>query len=394
LTIVLAGGGSGGHITPILAVAAELKHLSPSTKIIYIGQKGDDLGQLPAKDPNIDEVYEIYAGKFRRFHGEGFKQFLDIPTFMKNTRDFFYVFLGTIQSRKLMKQLSPDILFTRGGYVSVPAAFGARMNGVAYITHDSDPIPSLANRIIARWASFHAVALPKEIYPYPANKTITTGIPVSSHFVSLNKSLIKQYRRSINVPEEAKLLFIIGGGLGSQTVNKAIVSVVPHLIREFPDLYVMHGTGKVNEASVKEAYLSQLSESEQARVKAFGYLDDVFRYSGAADLIITRAGATNLAEFAIQGKACIVIPSSFLTGGHQLKSADYLVEQAAAVVVNEADLKIDANKLARQISSLLHDPSECHRLGANLSKLAKPNATNELANLILDVGAKNEIEKV
>jgi UDP-N-acetylglucosamine--N-acetylmuramyl-(pentapeptide) pyrophosphoryl-undecaprenol N-acetylglucosamine transferase len=391
LTIALAGGGSGGHVTPILAIAAELKHLSPSTKIIYIGQKGDELGKIPAQDPNIDEAFAIYAGKFRRFHGEGLKQILDIPTLLKNFRDVFYVFIGIYQSRQIMKQIKPDVLFSRGGYVSVPAALGARFNHIPYITHDSDPIPSLANKLIAKWATIHAVALPKNIYPYPPEKTVTTGIPINQHFVPLNESLFIKYRQAIMIPENAKLLFVIGGGLGSQTVNNAITSIVPHLIREFSDLYVVHGTGKANESDVQAAYESKLTKDEQARVQVYGYINDVYRYSGAADLIITRAGATNLAEFAVQGKACIVIPSNFLTGGHQLKSAEFLDQRGAAVIVNENDINDDTNRLAKQISDLIRDPAKRHQLSVNLSKTAKPNATNEIANLILDLGAKSEI---
>ena len=189
MTIVLAGGGSGGHITPILAVAAEIKRQQPDTRLVYIGQIGDNLGDIPAQDPNIDQVYSIRAGKFRRFHGEGLIQFLDISTTYKNVRDFFYVFIGIYQSWRLMKKIQPDVIFSRGGYVSVPVALGAHLNKIPYITHDSDPIPSLANRIIARWATIHAVALPKKIYNYPPDKTVTTGIPINDKFVSVSTTL-------------------------------------------------------------------------------------------------------------------------------------------------------------------------------------------------------------
>jgi UDP-N-acetylglucosamine--N-acetylmuramyl-(pentapeptide) pyrophosphoryl-undecaprenol N-acetylglucosamine transferase len=384
LTIVLTGGGSGGHITPILATAAELKKLEPDCKIIYIGQKGDKLAALPAQDPNVDEVYSIYAGKFRRFHGEGLKQLLDIPTLLKNFRDFFYVLIGIIQSWRLMEKLKPDIIFSRGGYVSVPVALGGHLSQIPYITHDSDPIPSLANRMIARWAELHAVALPKEIYPYPAKNTINTGIPINSKFVKVNESLKKMYRDELKIPQDAKVLFVIGGGLGSQTVNKAICEVVPHLLKQFHGLYVFHVAGTKNEEYVDQYYSHNLSHEEQGRAKSFGYINDVYKYSGAADVIITRAGATNLAEFAIQAKACIVIPSAFLTGGHQLKNAEYLSGQKAVLVSDEADLEKNANRLAKQISSLLEDVSMQKVLSDKLAQFAKPDAANIIAKLILD----------
>src|SRR5665213_2594114 len=166
-TIVLTGGGSGGQITPILAIADELKQLQPEARLVYIGQTGDLLGDIPSQHPSIDEVFTVRAGKFRRYHGEGFKQLLDVVTMAKNIRDFFYVIIGFWQSRRLLKQLKPAVIFVKGGFVGVPVGLAAATRQIPFITHDSDPIPGLANRIIARWAVMHAVALPKDIYPYP-----------------------------------------------------------------------------------------------------------------------------------------------------------------------------------------------------------------------------------
>ncbi|HXE10044.1 MAG TPA: glycosyltransferase, partial [Verrucomicrobiae bacterium] len=225
-TVVLTGGGSGGHITPILAVAAELKRRQPEIRLIYIGQRGDSLGDIPAADPNIDETYAVSAGKFRRYHGEGFKQLLDLPTMFRNFRDLFRVIAGIWQSRRLMDRLQPEIVFSRGGFVSVPVCLGAALKHIPYITHDSDPVPSLANRLIARWARLHAVALPTNLYPYPAKKTITTGIPLSEAFQPVTGALKKEYRDELKLSQSARMLFIIGGGLGSQRINEAVADAI------------------------------------------------------------------------------------------------------------------------------------------------------------------------
>ncbi len=383
MTVILTGGGSGGHITPILAVAAELKRLQPKTRVIYIGQTGDKLGDIPAADPSIDEVFTVRAGKFRRYHGEGWKQLLDLPTLVKNIRDMFYVLIGLHQSRTLLKKLQPDIVFIKGGFVGVPVGLAAARLHIPYITHDSDAIPGLANRIIARWATTHAVALPEEVYTYPSNKTIATGIPLQKDFVPVTAALRKSYRTDITVPESAKLLFIIGGGLGSQRVNRAVSEAVPHLLEEFKDLYVVHVVGRANEADMQQYYQETLTPVRQDRVRVFGFIDDVYHYSGAANIVITRAGATNLAEFALQGKACIVIPSPFLTGGHQLKNAQYLAAQGAAQVLDEVELTADPNRLAKQVSKLLRDPTQQRDLGVHLQAFAKPQATRDIARLIL-----------
>ena len=383
-TITLTGAGSGGHITPILAVAAELKRLRPDARVVYIGQRGDKLGDIPAEHASIDEVFTVRAGKFRRYNGEGLKQLLDIPTVLKNTRDVFYVLIGIYQSWQILRKLRPDVIFIKGGFVGVPVGLAAAWLRIPYVTHDSDSLPGLANRIIGRWASKHAVALPPEVYRYPADKTVMTGIPLQTDFIPVNAAIQQRYRTAVKLPAKAKVLFVIGGGLGAQRVNQAVAVAVPHLLREFPDLYVVHGVGRANEAAMGAVYTEKLSPAEQGRLQVHGFISDVYRYSGAADVIITRAGATNLAEFALQGKACIVVPSPFLTGGHQLKNARYLADQGAALVLDETDLAADPNRLAGQVSNLLRDPARQRELAARLAKFAKPKATGELARLILD----------
>lgn len=384
MTVVLTGGGSGGHITPILAVAAELKRLDPQVQLVYIGQRGDSLGDIPARDPNIDQVFTVRAGKFRRFHGEGMKQLLDLPTIAKNIRDITFVIMGIYQSWRLMKRIKPSVVFSRGGFVSVPVAIGAKFRHIPYITHDSDLTPSLANRLIAPWAKLHAVAFAKELYPYNQERTITTGIPLNKHFKVVTSEIQKRYRSDLKLPRSAKLIFVIGGGLGSQDVNSAVADAVPHLLQDFPDLYVIQAAGRNNEKGLQRTYDQSVPTKDRPRIQVHDFILDVYRYSGAADIVVTRAGATNLAEFAVQGKACIVIPSSFLAGGHQLKNAEYLAEQGAAIVLRYDDLLADPNRLARQLSDLLRDSAKRKKMGNELARLAQPNAAHQLATLILE----------
>jgi UDP-N-acetylglucosamine--N-acetylmuramyl-(pentapeptide) pyrophosphoryl-undecaprenol N-acetylglucosamine transferase len=146
----------------------------------------------------------------------------------------------------------------------------------------------------------------------------------------------------------------------------------------------------VHETDMRELYNQTLTPGEQGRVQIFGFLSDVYRYSGAADIVVTRAGATNLAEFAVQGRACIVIPSSFLAGGHQLKNAQYLSNRQAAIIIREIDLEADPNRLAKQVSKLLKDPKQIEELGQKLAAFAKPKATQELAELIMQQAAGSE----
>lgn len=380
----MTGGGSGGHITPILAVASQLKKLRPEARIVYIGQKGDSLGDVVTADPNIDVFFNVSAGKFRRYHGEGLKQLFDIKTNLLNLRDVFRIMAGFLQSRRLLKKLQPEIVFTRGGYVSVPVALAATTRHIPFVTHDSDAIPSLANRLIARWAIKHAVALPEEVYKmYPRDKTVTVGVPVTDNYRLVTPGMKAKFRQQIGLDTGAKLLFIIGGGLGAQRVNAAVATGAADLLKQLPDLQIVHGAGRANEADVKARYQQLLPPAEQGRVEVKGFLNNVFLYSGAADVIITRAGATNLAEFAVQGKACIVVPNPLLTGGHQTKNAAYLQAQQAVELVNEAELKADPHVLGAKVAELLKDPARQAQLGKNFRAFGHPDAARELAELII-----------
>lgn len=382
-TIVLTGGGSGGHITPLLAVADELKRTHPNIRIVYIGSTGDGLADIPQQHPAIDTVYSVRAGKFRRYHGEGWKQILDVKTFAKNVRDAVYVVIGFWQARKLLKQIQPSVIFIKGGFVGVPVGLAAVTRKIPFITHDSDAIPGLANRIIARWADIHAVALPESLYSYPQDKTVSTGIPLRSEFVPVTAELKQTYRKSLDLPIAAPVLLVIGGGLGSQRINGAVGQALPYVLQEYPDLYLLHAVGRGNEPYMSQLYAGALTESQLKRVQVLEFVTDVYRYSGSADIIVTRAGATNLAEFALQGKACVVVPSPFLTGGHQLKNANALAERNAAIVLDETSLLEDPNRLAKLLSEMLKNKQQIRDLGTSLHELAKPHATRDIAQLLL-----------
>lgn len=384
MTIVLTGGGSGGHITPILAVARQLKIDKPDIKIVYIGLKGDVLGDTITNNPDIDQIYRVRAGKFRRYHSDGLKQIFDLKTQGKNIKDLFFIFIGLLESFKLIRKIKPDLVFSRGGFVIVPVCLAAKINRVPFITHDSDSIPSLANRIIAPFALYHFVALPKETYSYDQKNTITTGIPLNKSFQPVTDKLKKEYRKKLGIKDDAKVLLIIGGGLGAVSLNQAVCQIIPNLSAEIKDLVVMHQTGKNNSEEVEKYY----SEATLTNVKVLDFTNEVYLYSGAADIIVTRAGATNLAEFTLQGKACIIIPSSYLVAGHQLENAKTLEKAGGAEVILDTKLEEDPNRLAKKISYLFNHPDQIKKMEKATSGLSVPNATEEVASRLLKVVEK------
>lgn len=382
----MTGGGTGGHITPALAVAYELKQLRPDIRITYVGQTGDSLGDIPEQDKNIDEIVTVRAGKFRRYHGEGIKQFLDLVTLYKNLRDAIWVLIGIWQSFWLLGKLKPAVIFTRGSYVSVPVCLAAALRGIPYITHDSDAMPSLANRIIAAKAKVHAVALPKEIYTaYPPHKTVTVGVPISHNFYKLSQEKVRQWRKQLGLPLDGKVLLVTGGGRGADRVNKAVMGSAPELLARYPELFIVHITGRDLEEGVRRSYMHMLPRDDQARVIVKGFVTNLYQYSGVADVVITRAGMTSLSEFAVQAKACVVIPSAFLAGGHQLKNAKVLSDRKAVRLVDEDRLSEDPQALMPALTELFDHPDKTKALGAKLSELAQPNAAHLLAVLLLEL---------
>jgi len=384
LRVVMTGGGSGGHITPLLAVSHELRQMVPDAELTYIGQKGDSLGDIPAQEPSIDRVYAVRAGKLRRYHGEGLRQLLDIPTVAKNFRDVFYVVAGIFQSWRLLRKLRPDVVFIKGGFVGVPVGLAAAWLHIPFVTHDSDALPGLANRIIARWAGMHAVGLPKEIYKYPADKTVTVGVPISRHYRPLDAAGQLAVRRELGLQDYKQIVLVTGGGLGAQRLNEAILAASRTLLADYPGLAIVHLAGRRLEEGLRQQYAAQLLPEQLQRVQVKGFINNLYDYSAAADVVVTRAGGTSMAEFAAQAKACVVVPNPLLTGGHQLKNAQVLADRNAVVLVDESRLARQPDSLGRPLKQLLDAPERRAMLGKALSGLAQPDAAKRLAMLLLE----------
>lgn len=383
----MTGGGSGGHITPVLAVAHELKQLQKDVEIIYIGQKGDGLADLPAADKNIDRVCEVRAGKLRRYHGEGLRQLLDLKTMWLNIRDVFFVLAGLWQSFWFLRNERPDVIFIKGGFVGVPVGLSAALLRIPYITHDSDALPGLANRIISPWARIHAVAMPKEIYSYPQEKTLTIGVPFSHVYHPFTADEVVAAREQIGVPTKGRLLLVTGGGLGAHRLNQTVATCMQELLDRYPDLHVVHLAGRNHEAALRQRYKSELKTVDQPRVIIKGFVTNLHTYSGAADVVITRAGATSIAEFAGQRKACIVVPNPILAGGHQLKNAKVLADHAAVKLVSESKIKQDDHALMPPLVELLDNPKKAADLGKKLGSFGDPDSAKRLAMLLLKEAA-------
>ncbi len=380
-TIILVGGGSGGHLTPLLSVAEAIKRRDRTVRIIFIGQKGENLHEVMAKDV-IDETVLISAGKFRRYHGESFLQhILDVKTILLNFRDFFRFLHGLWDSWKILRKYKPTVIFLKGGFVSVPVGYVARFQHIPYVTHDSDAIPGLANRLTAAHARFNLTALPAALYPYDAAKSRQVGIPIQSAYRQLSESDVLDAKKQLGFSEEDTVILSVGGGLGAQKINHALARSAANLLKDSRSV-IIHVTGKKLFEETKALYTQELNESQLRRVKLIDFTTELYRYSAAADVVITRAGATNIAEFGVQQKLCIVVPNPVLTGGQQLHNAKILSDAGAAVVVDEDSL----DQLYTVIKETLSLPlAKRQQYASALGTLSTQDAADKISDILLAI---------
>lgn len=378
--ILLIGGGTGGHITPLLAVARELKQLLPEAELIGVCEKRGKFADLFLSEPTITRVYQIRAGKYRRYGGQSrLSGLFDVKTLLLNIRDFFRTAAGCIEARRLLKQLQPDIMVVKGGFVAVPMGLMAARQKIPFITHDSDSTPGLANRIIGRWAAVHATGMPKELYKYPADRTVYTGIPVADKFKKVSPRLRTAYRDSLNLGAAEKIITVVGGSQGAGQLNEDIAAILPRLMQKHRGLGLVHVAGEMHEKQLARRYDGELLADERRRVVVKGFTSEIDVCQGAADIVVSRAGATQMAELSLQGLPVVIVPGR-LAGGHQDHNAEYFAKKEAALVVPYGDTE----GLYQALNHLLDDVSTRKRLGDNLNKLAKPRAARELAEVAAD----------
>ncbi|OGL35276.1 hypothetical protein A3F65_01405 [Candidatus Saccharibacteria bacterium RIFCSPHIGHO2_12_FULL_47_16b] len=365
-----------------MPLAHALKRRQPNCRLIYIGLRGENLEAIKQRLSVFDEIYSIRAGKFRRYHGQNFlERLVDVKTNLLNIRDFFKVMAGSTAAYRLLRKIKPDLVFSKGGYVVVPIGLVARLLKVPIITHDSDALPGLANRIVGRFAYLHTTGLPTDLYKdtYPDKTIKYVGIPVDERIKPVDAKLQADYKRQIGIVSNSFVLLVSGGGLGSKTLNEKMLSMAPQFLAH-PESYLIHLTGAQHKDKVKGQYQKVLTADQLDRLKVMGFSGEFYKYSAAADLIIARAGASSLAEFALQQKACIIIPAAFLSGAHQLKNTDWLKKHDAALITND---EVESNKLLNLVEKLMKNPKRRAQLGNNLSSLAQPAAADNLAKLLL-----------
>lgn len=364
-----------------MSLAHELKVLDADCQIVYIGHKGDNFDTLRLSSQDFDFLAFINAGKFRRYHGESFwSHLIDLKTIFLNARDFFRVLKSTGSAYRILKRMQADAVFAKGGFVSVPVGLAARLTGLPIITHDSDAVGGLANRLLSRWATVRTTGMPVN-----GSKAKYVGIPVDDTIKHVDLKQQRIFKKTLGLPADSQVVLIAGGGLGSKNINDLMARIAPRLLQSNLALRLIHLTGQQHEKSVKKAYRRHLDNTQLERVMCLGFTPEFYKYSGAADLIISRAGATVIAEYAVQGKACIIIPSPFLAGGHQLKNAEELAKRDAATIIED---NVAEDEMIGLINQLLANDHRRWQLAKNIHELAQPGAAKKLAVIVYEQAKK------
>jgi UDP-N-acetylglucosamine--N-acetylmuramyl-(pentapeptide) pyrophosphoryl-undecaprenol N-acetylglucosamine transferase len=386
MKIVAAGGGSGGHVTPVIAVLRELKKYDPKLEAHFVTDKkfGQQAAKLVENSKLEVSVRQIVAGKFRRYHKLSIiKQILDLPTVLLNVLDAFLAGIGFLQSLWLLMRIKPDVVFCKGGFVCLPLGLAAAALKIPLVVHDSDAHAGLTNRIIARWATKIATGAPLENYNYPSARTYFVGIPVDGSFRPSSLTQQRHDKEALGLHDTIKPLVVItGGGLGAQNINRAVVAVAPRLLNS---VALLHITG----TSLYESVKATAPEHVDYLIKPF-VSTGMARVFSAADIVVARAGMSTLFELAAMAKPVIIVPNPLLTGGHQLKNAAVYKKANAAIVLDENELVCDPTILEQAIKDLLKNTRKRQQLGQALYKFAKPDASMDMAALIVDAATGNK----
>jgi len=362
MRVVIAGGGTGGHLFPGIAIAEEFLKRDDKTKIIFIGTKKGIESRL------LDKFgYELRTIDIEGVKGRGGKALI---------KGVYQIPKSICQSRRILKQFDPDIVFGVGGYASGPAVLAAHFMSITTAIAEQNAIPGITNKILGNFADKIFVTYAQTQNCFPQAKVILSGNPVRASFVG--------GRGKAKEKNDCRQLLVFGGSQGAESINKSVMDMLPQLQNMKNKLRILHQTGAKQAEEMKKAYEKF---GIQAQVTAF-IIDMASAYANA-DLIVCRAGATSLAEITAAGKAAVLIPYPWAANDHQMKNAQALAEEGAAAVIPEKELS--GINLFNVIENLLLDEKKLHQMEENSLRLGRIDAAAAIVdNCIQLMAGKNK----
>lgn len=351
IRLMLTGGGTGGHLFPAVATAQEFEKQFPGTEVLFVGtNRKVDTGSLKNygfKSRTID----CYGVKGKNPY-QLLKAIVTLPR-------------AYMQALKVIKEFKPDVIVGVGGYVTGPVVSAAKSMGIPAVIHEQNSVPGLANRKLGAIVDRVCLSLPGSGAQFNQSKVVYTGNPVRSDILALAREKKKSEIRKTTI-------LILGGSQGAQAINdmlpKALETIDGEIARE---LRVIHQTGEKDVDGVRQAYAKNNIE---AVVEPF--FSDMVSIYREADLVVSRAGATTLAEVSVLGKPAILIPYPYAADNHQEKNGDYYVRGGGAIQFVQKNLT--AEKLESAISALLRDPEKREKMSLAMKKLSYPDAAEQI----------------
>ncbi len=323
-------------------------------------------------------VETVFSGKLRRYNNLPlWRQLLRPVTIVgPNIRDAFLVLCGLVQSLFKLLLWRPDVVFTKGGFVCLPVGLAAKLLKIPLVIHDSDAHPGLTNRVLAKWATSIATGAPLKFYPYPAAISQYVGIPIGEQFAPMGEEKRREVKKQLGFDPRRPLVVVTGGGLGARRINDAVAKRLASLL-DVASLILISGNDQYDQ-------LLRATPQDDPRYQLHAFVSSgMAEMLGAADVVVTRAGATTILELAALAKPTVLIPNGYLTGGHQLKNAAAYAESGAVEVIDEHELDANPQLLVDTLSTLLANPARLRELGAAFHEFAKPHAAAQMADMIL-----------
>src|SRR5208283_5095568 len=363
MRIIIAGGGTGGHVIPALAIAQQLKKQF-AAEVLFIGTaRGIETRLVPQAGFPL-ELIQVGA--------------LKNVSLMTRAKTMFDLPRALWTAGRIISDFRPDVVIGVGGYASGPAMLAAIRRRIPTLAFEPNVVPGFANRMVARFVSAAAVHF-EETREYFRNAKVT-GVPVREAFFH-----IAPKQSAPNAPDGMPTLLVFGGSQGAHAINQAMIESLPGLRQKIPAIHIIHQTGLHDFDSVLAAYQQLgITKTGETPVAIFGevhkFIDDMPAIFARADLLVCRSGASTVGEITAAGKPAIFVPFPRAADDHQNVNARALERAGAAVVVEESNL--EAAYLVETIVSLLSDPARLRSMSAAAKSLAHPNAVQEIAEMV------------
>jgi len=356
---IIAGGGTGGHIFPAIAIADALKLQQPDCDILFVGAAGRmEMEKVPQAGYKIIGLEVV-----------GLQRSLTL----KNIWFPFKLMCSLFQAWKVVRAFKPDASIGVGGYASGPVLFMAALSGSKIFIQEQNSYPGITNKILSRFAKKIFVAYDNLNLFFNPSKIVLTGNPVRKD-ISANLPLKSEAVKFFNLSEDKKTILIIGGSLGAKTINEAIENSLDLFAEN--NIQVLWQTGK----GYYDGIIERTKNRTIAHVKILQLIREMNMAYSAADIIISRAGALSISELCIVGKPVVLIPSPNVSEDHQTKNAMALVNKDAAILVKDNEAK---GKLGAVAVELLQDENKQRKLAEHIKNLAKINAANDIVTEII-----------